>query len=206
MSSGFINQSGGQLTATGYGEYVGYNGSGEYTQSGGVNTSTNGGLGIAWYAGNSGTYNLSGGQLTLGFDEVVGYGGTGQFMQTGGTVSLSGPLTVGWLAGSSGTYSLSNGLFNSTSPAGKAVAYDGGTGLFMQTGGTHSVTGQLTIGGLSGSSGTYSLSDGMLQAAAPGEQVGYDGAMGQFMQSGGTNAVSGPLTLGTLPAAAERIA
>ena len=55
--------------------YVGDNGSGTFTQTGGSNTPN--GIYLGYNAGDSGTYVLSGGRLTATYGETVGYSGTG---------------------------------------------------------------------------------------------------------------------------------
>ena len=95
--------SGGQLIAST--EYVGYSGSGTFTQSGGTHT-----IGGTFYLGYSnistGSYTLNGGQL-LAATEYVGSYGMGTFTQFAGVHSVS-LLSIG----SSGTYRLSGGTLN----------------------------------------------------------------------------------------------
>ena len=89
-SSGTYNLGGsGLLSAPN--EYLGYSGSGSFTQSGGTNSVPAGGsLALGSGTGSSGTYNLSGsGQLSASY-ESIGYSGTGNFIQTGGTHTVSG--------------------------------------------------------------------------------------------------------------------
>ena len=215
-------------------EYVGYNGAGTFTQTGGTNTIDEYSLYLGYNAGASGTYSLSGnGQLlllagalnpNLTTGEYVGYSGSGSFTQSGGTNNLAfsgGLLELGYSPGSSGTYSLSGsgllethfetdgygiGIFTQTggtnacenlvvSDTGSAYNLSGGGlvscsnetvetgGAFTQTGGTNSI-GQLNIGTIWGN-GAYTLSGSGLLIA--GEEWG-DGA-GTFTQTGGTNNV-----------------
>ena len=92
-------------------QYVGYSGTGTFTQSGGTNTLLNGGeLWLGNNTGSNGTYNLGGsGQLST-TGECVGWNGTGNFTQTGGTNIVGNSLYLGASAvGSSGTYSFSGG-------------------------------------------------------------------------------------------------
>jgi hypothetical protein len=201
-ASGSYNLSGGSLSATdtpsySY-EYVGYSGTGTFTQSAGTNSHKNniyfmddGVLGLGWNNGSSGTYNLSGGSLSTGNSatEYVGYSGSGSFTQTGGTNNASGGFDVGVNSGSSGTYQLQGG---SLTTQGEYIGHSG-SGAFAQTGGTNNLgNGQLYLGVNSGSSGTYTLGGGSGSPvlAAGTEYVGYYDAGGSFTQSGGTNTVS----------------
>jgi MYXO-CTERM domain-containing protein len=66
-------------------------------------------------------------------------------------------------------------------------------GSILQSGGTMTVGGSLTLGYTTGSSGTYTLSGGSL--GATNQYVG-DSGIGTFNQSGGTNTVGGSLYVG----------
>ena len=89
--TGSYNLSGtGSLSS--YWQYIGYSGTGTFSQSGGTNSATYLQLGVN--AGATGTYNLGGGQL-LASNESVGNSGTGAFTQTGGTNTVSSSLAVG---------------------------------------------------------------------------------------------------------------
>ena len=167
----------GSLTA-GYIEYVGYSGTGTFTQTGGINT-------ISFYfylgynSGSTGTYNLSGtGQLSAA-TEYIGYYGTGTFTQTGGTNSISSSfggnyLYLGYNTDSSGTYNL-----NDTGQLSAGQEYIGysGRGTFMQTGGNNSISStygnnELFLGYSTDSNGMYNLSS-TGQLSARSENVGY---------------------------------
>ncbi len=175
----------GQLSAA-Y-EYVGYNGTGTFTQSGGTNSVSNVlcpweiELDLGFNSGSSGTYNLSGGSLYCGGyngfmyvgNEYIGRSGSGSFTQSGGTNSVAGSLYLGLNTGSSGTYYLSGGLL----AINQAVIGEGGS--FTQPGGIHSVNSLNVVGG------TYRLSGGSLFG---GDEEVY-GTTGSFTQSGGINAI-----------------
>ena len=114
-------------------EYVGYSGTGSFTQSGGSNAGANSSNPLSLTLGNNsgsvGTYALSStGQLTA-TAETIGYNGTGTFTQSGGTNTTS--LSLGVLAGSSGTYNLRGGLL-----VAKAIGAGGGTATLNLSGGT----------------------------------------------------------------------
>ncbi|MGP8049533.1 MAG: autotransporter domain-containing protein [Desulfobaccales bacterium] len=174
----------GSLLSVAGNEYIGYSGTGTFTQSGGANTVT-GILILAANAGSSGTYSLSGGSLTVGDYEAVGYFGTGSFTQSGGTHTVTA-LYLGTNAGASGSYTLSDsGSGSLLAVAGSEFIGEGGSGAFTQTGGTHTVT-SLTLGDSSGASGTYNLSGSGSLAVSGNETIGNYGS-GAFTQSGGTN-------------------
>jgi autotransporter-associated beta strand protein len=190
-SSGTYNLSGGGLLS-GATEYVGYSGSGSFTQTGGTH-SVSYALYLGYSVGGSGTYNLSGSGLLSTPSVQIGVSGTASFTQTGGTHSVQ-DLSVGGFVVGSGTYSLSGSALLSA-----YVESISGSGAnnFTQTGGTNSLSGGLYVAEDSGS-GSYNLSgSGLL--SVPYEYVGYASpdfsATGSFTQSGGTNAVSGFLTI-----------
>ena len=171
-------------------QYVGKDGVGAFTQTGGKNIATEGGeLYLGYNAGDSGTYTLSGNGQLSGTTHV-GHSGTGHFVQSGGT--NTGALCLGYNAGSHGTYALSN--------TGR-WSYDGdlhvgysGTGDFNQTGGSISTSvtsGTLYLGYNLGASGSYTLSDGTVSWSGDrrSEHVGHSGT-GSFRQSGGSNTTS----------------
>ena len=183
----------GSLLSVAGNEYIGYSGTGTFTQSGGTNTVT-GILILAANAGSSGTYSLSGGSLTVGDYEAVGYFGTGSFTQSGGTHTVTA-LYLGTDAGASGSYTLSDsGSGSLLSVVGNEYIGNSGTGTFNQSGGSHTVARNLSLGNYDGGIGTYTLSGGGL-AVSGSEYVGYAGT-GSFTQSGGTNTVDNELALG----------
>ena len=162
----------------GYGEAIGYSGSGSITQIGGTNVIPaliSGGeyaLNIGPLAGSTGNYNLSGGSLSMQSGvELIGYFGTGTFTQSGGTNTATPqllgalPLVIGAGSGGMGTYSLSAGSL----VAGSEAVGNGGTGVFLQSGGTNTIPsgGELDIGvGYGGGGvGTYTLSGGVANVA-----------------------------------------
>jgi autotransporter-associated beta strand protein len=183
-------------------EYVGYSGTGSFTQSGGTNiVSANylgkNGLILGYNSPSYGSYTLGNAGLLTTFGEYIGYRGTGSFTQSGGTNNVSvdygvdgnflneNSLYVGYF--SSGTYTLSNsGLL--TAP-GEYIGYSG-MGSFTQSGGTNNIGPDGLYLGYGGS-GTYTLSSsGLLTGSA--EYIGY----GNFTQSGGTN-TTGFLSIGS---------
>ena len=100
----------GQLLVTGDalpgGETVGGSGVGSFKQIGGSN-STDGGICIG--VSNSGSYTLSGGNISAG-GMSIGVSATGSFTQTAGTNAVSGGFTLGSNSGGYGIYWLSSGV------------------------------------------------------------------------------------------------
>ena len=84
-------------------EYVGMGGTACLVQSGGINSVSPGDLNVAYNAGSSGTYTLTGGSLYGGDMESIGVSGIGSFTQTGGTNSTGGGGFGVATSGGSGT-------------------------------------------------------------------------------------------------------
>jgi len=175
-------------------EYVGYSGTGAFTQARETNSITHN-LYLGYESGSSGTYDLSGtGELSVGCYEYVGYHGTGAFTQSGGTHTVIDEygyayLALGFGSEGHGTYELSGGTLEAVT---ELVGY-WGTGEFIQTGGTNTLE-NLYLGGNPGS-GTYDLSGTGELSVGGNENIGYSGT-GEFTQSGGTNSITGRLYLG----------
>jgi autotransporter-associated beta strand protein len=174
LDGGSVSLSGsGSLSVSGN-EYVGYNGEGTFTQTGGANVDTApNALILGANSGSNGTYTLSAGTITLTsptlanftyFTEIVGGSGTGTFNQTGGTQTINQSLVVGNVVGSSGNYSLSN--TGSLSVGNNEYVGNSGNGTFTQTGGNNTVTQTLILAANAGSSGTYNLDGGTLAASS----------------------------------------
>ena len=183
---GTYTLSGGTLTINNGAEYVGYNAAGFFTQTGGTNTPRSG-IALGTNAGSNGTYTLSGGMIESGGIENIGVSGTGTFNQTGGVngVYSGQAILLGYNAGATGTYNLSGtGILFSTHDI--YIGY-GGTGIFNQSGGTHYVTNDdyLVVGYGGGTTGTYNLSGGVLNATGT-TTIGVDGT-GTVSQTGGTS-------------------
>jgi len=193
---GLYSLSAGSLTVGGY-ERVGFFGTGTFNQTGGTHNS-NSWLFVGSDAGDSGTYALSGTAILNAPQMSVGYHGTGVVNQTGGTLNATGFLNVGDQSNGAGTYNLSGGLLSvaaETIASSSTGASGNPGGSVVQSGGTNSVSGTFTIGGLGGSNGAYSLSGTGVLSAAGAEYIGY-GGNGSFVQSGGTHTSSTQLYLG----------
>jgi len=192
--NGVYNLGGGTLDVGDH-VYVGYEGIGEFNQSGAAQLTT-GQIVLGDKAAATGTFNLDGGTLTASISECIAGYGTGEFNQTGGVNDIGISMTLGAGAGGVGTYNLDGGTLSVD------YVYVGsyGTGHFIQTAGTHTVGETLQIGPVNyqGASGTYDLQGGDLSVTD--EDVGEDG-IGAFTQSGGTHTVSGQLTVSTDPGA-----
>jgi fibronectin-binding autotransporter adhesin len=178
-------------------EYVGYNGTGSFTQNSGTHTISNS-LNLGYFAGASGSFTLNGGSLSTGNVELVGRSGMGTFLQTGGTNTLTNFLTIGSNPSSSSSYTLVSGSLS----AGAEYVGSLGAGTFTQSGGTNTITitsgiqSLLDVGAGPGSTGNFSLSGGML--SVNGNEFVGDSGTGVFNQTGGTNEIAGShsLTIG----------
>jgi hypothetical protein len=190
IGNGLYNLGNGTLDVTNT-EYIGEFNLGTLNQSGGTNTVP--AVDLGWGNGTVGYYTLSGGIVAATtLNDGMGYnfgqftgGGSGTFIQSGGTAQLGGlNLSVNSL--SSGTYSLSgSGLLSVSGSESIGVVGIGGSGLgtFIQTGGTNTDSGSLTIG----PTGEYLLSGGSLSA-------GVIEVSGNMSISGGAT-VTGPLNI-----------
>ena len=181
------------------------------TQSAGT-ASTNPGfdLVVGYGVNSTGTYTLSGGALVAKQSEFIGFNGTGTFNHTGGTntvnASAVGAFDLGGFAGATGTYNLSG----TGALAVNAHEYigDSGTGIFNQSGGTHTIAAgkDLYLGYSAVSTGTYTLSAGTLSGdnlvvgdsgtgtlnITAGGSVSSDSAsIGRFIGSEGNVLISG---------------
>ncbi|MBI2411634.1 MAG: PEP-CTERM sorting domain-containing protein [Deltaproteobacteria bacterium] len=220
--SGSYTLTGGSLFADT--EIIGDSGSGVFTHDGatGSSNTTNDAttLFLGHSYGSNGTYNLGAGELTSNV-QYIGYEGTGEFIQTSplNSHNTTNSLYLGYDNSGTGTYTMMGGWLT----AGSESIGDEGTGTFTQWGGLNSVSGDLTIGFFSGSSGAYSMigvlggnptlavaddiyvgkygegtftQDGG-SITAVNEYIGYQsGGVGSFTQNSGTNTVSGALYLG----------
>jgi hypothetical protein len=173
-------------------EEVGLNGSATIDQTGGTNTIVTGGIYLSRSSGSSSFYNLSGtGTITGGGGIFVGglTGSTATFNQSGGTISLTNFSRGDTIDVLNGTYNLSAGSLTSDgeSVAGEAA---GSAGTFIQTGGVNTAGtpsgGGVSVGGVTGASGSYVLDNGQLIGASE-----YTSGNGTFTQNGGTNTIVG---------------
>jgi len=172
-------------------EAVGVNGTGTFTQYGGLNNITLGShLLLAQgpnsqgtYLLNAGTLNAAGNPVSGEVDEGIGYNGTGTFVQSGGINKFSDDVVVGF--GSLGTYTLGAVATLTTTSGTEIIGLaSGSTGVFAHNGGYNQAA-ELYIGSDAGSTGTYNLNSGTLYVFDD-EYVGFSGT-GTFTQTGGMN-------------------
>ncbi len=196
----YVLSQSGVLTASGH-EIIGGSGTGNFTQSGGINTltGTNGTsqLILAQSTSSStGTYTLSGtGQLTAP-SESIGQSGSGVFTQSGGSNTVNGSLYVGYSG--TGAYNLKpNGWLAAQN---EYIGFSG-PGTFTQSGGTNIVTGAFSLNFAFGSSaGTYSLNGGLLSVAKISMGTGASAVMnlnGGTLSANAPFSTTVPMSLGT---------
>lgn len=180
-------------------ESVGGAGTGTFLQSSGSNA-----IGSMLYVGvtsggGNSLYSLSGTGALAANTENIGFLCPGTFSQSGGTNSTT-VLNIGPRPGGQGLYSLSGTGRLDVTGAYFEVIGQYGTGTFLQTGGTHSVSTGLNIAPFSGSIGAYSLSNAGVLAVDGDEYVGLAGT-GSVVQSGGSATINGNIQLGYHPGA-----
>ncbi len=199
--TGTFNIAGGTVNATNriaLGQNGGGNNQGTVNQTAG--DVTTGEVRVGWDGGNFGTYNISGGTLTVnGGLHVGGNGGNGT--PSNGTFNLSGTGSVTTTAeidmgdGGNATMNVSGGTL---SVGGHFNMAGGQSPVVNQTGGSIMVSQDLNVGDNNGTVGTYNMSGGTLQpglagSGAGGGVGGGGGALdigwnntGTFNQTGGT--------------------
>ncbi len=179
---GTLQVAGGTLPANN--EYVGGPGGAAVYQMAGVNNVTASPLSafiLGYNPGQSGFYNLSGGQLST-VTEDIGYQAGGNFTHSTGTNSVSTSLSVGTF--SFGSYTQGGGLLT----AANEIVGDGGEGAFTQTAGSNPASSALTVG-LNNADTTFSGS--LSDSGAP------SGSGGSLAKVGtGTLLLSGTNTYG----------
>jgi fibronectin-binding autotransporter adhesin len=169
---------------------------GNFNQSGGANTAE------SLYISNlPSTYSLGGGTLLVPGGEIIAGGaGTAGFAQTGG-MNTTQSVYLGNGGGAAGIYTLGDtGVLEVlpliSNPSGEEIGWNGGIGIFNQSGGTNIVAPGLAVvlGNNAGGTGIYVLSGSGTLSAGGNEYVGVVGA-GVFNQSGGVNAIGGELDI-----------
>jgi hypothetical protein len=143
---------------------IGDSGTGKFLHSGGkVDVSD---ITVASQSGSDGYYEINGVATVLNANWInIGHRGTGSFLQLAGNVTVTGNINIAGTAGISGSYELQEGNLQTE----QLRIGDSGIGTFTQSGGTNTVA---TASGFSilvmaenvGSSGTYNLSGGTLNA------------------------------------------
>ncbi len=150
-SSGTYNLSGSGLLSVPWLEYIGYSGSGCFTQSGG--THSVGSLILAQSAASTGIYNLNGGLLSLSSSGLAQGAGSATFNFSGGTFQAAAPnllISMPIVLNTSGSY----GAFDSNGNNLTLAGCLSGPGGFQKIGpgtltlaGTNSYTNGTTIAG-----------------------------------------------------------
>lgn len=121
---------------------------------------------LARQPGSDGYYEMNGAAAVLHANLLyIGQRGMGSFLQLAGSVTVAGNINIAGTAGISGSYELQDGNLKTE----QLRIGDSGSGAFTQSGGTNTVA---TAAGFSilvmaenaGSSGTYNLSGGTLNA------------------------------------------
>jgi hypothetical protein len=187
--SGTITLAAGAISTSNY-EYLGYNGHGFLTQTGGINSV--GVLVEGYLPQATGTYTLIAGTLSnlSNYPEHIGGEGAGLFNQSGGLNECLNSIILSGGPGALGTYLLSGGTLNLTSInfGYELIGSFDASGTFNQSGGSNLATG-LTLGPVPSSTGTFSLSGGTLSVSTV-ECIG-QGGNGSFTQTGGANIYGG---------------
>jgi hypothetical protein len=184
-------------------EYL-YDAGSSITQNGGSNTTPELYMGNTSGAGNPALYILNSGSLSIAGDEKIGYIGTyvgaagdAVFNQFGGTNSTP-HLYVGYKAGTgSGTYNLFGGILAVSSI--ESLGVISGTAFFNQSGGNHTIAGDLYIAENAASTATFTLSGGSVQAGGlyVGGNFGGAGGAGTLSITGGSMTVNSALVYST---------
>jgi hypothetical protein len=161
-------------------EIIGVRGVAEFNQTGGTNTVA-GELTLAQTRG-TGTYNLSGGTLTV--NTIRAGAGDGIFNFDGGELNVIGSTIQ------SKVFRIGNALYKNNSltlASGKSLSTNelvignAGTGTYAQLSGAHTVSSMLTLAANSGSSGTYNMNGG----TATHNTIAFGAGTGTFNLNGG---------------------
>src|SRR5688572_99295 len=165
---------------------VGDRGAATFHQRGGTNRVADQ-LVLGAQPGSRGTYRLDDGEL-YAREQIIGKAGKGELEQKGGKNTVRDTIYVGFDQSGEGAYTLAGGTVN----AGQLYVPKGGKGTWTQTGGmttmkSGSTAADLIVGADAGSTGTYHLSNGTLQADY--QVIGQAGS-GEFLQVGGVNDVA----------------
>ena len=209
FASGTYTLSSGLLMVVGGQSFIGYGGSGTFTQTGGTHNAS------FIQIGNTGpgTYLLQNGSINALAEDMALNGGISTFTQTGGTNNVQAIRDGSFGAGGTGTINLSGGTLNVSD-----TIYLGGvgttavaTGIFNVSGGTAIIANAIQLYGTTGSSlnisaGSVTTSNtyfggqtrGTLSAsgllAVNGEEAIGPGSV-LFTQSGGSNQIFGSLEI-----------
>jgi hypothetical protein len=192
-------------------EFVGFDGTGTLSQTGGFHTAADLVLGANRSSNfaSVGNFNLIAGTLEVSGTETIGLNGVGVFVQSGGFHS-AGALMLGAsgnfipLPPGSGSYALGEGA--TLSVAGNETLGLDGFGSFTQTGGNHAVGGELQLGRFFDGSGTFNLSGDLAAStlSVVGDvTVGYDSTGSLFVPGGIFNQSGASFAIATASHAAS---
>ena len=152
-------------------------GNGTFIQTGGTNTATSLGIGLAYQS--FGLYGLSNGVLNTSRTTVAD-----RFSQSGGSHSVSGPLAISGTAVAQNSALFANYLLGGGSLSAKSLSIN--VASVQQSGGTNQIAGDIYLSpSLYGS--TYALTGGSLQSSNCTVMSSYYGG---FTQSNGTQTIS----------------
>ena len=210
-STGTYTMTGGILNVPSLQMVVGKDSTGTFAQSNGTVTCGHD-LILGNSSGVTGTYTLDDGSLSAG-TMIVGREGTGLFTLNDGSVANSSGIYVGQLGAADGTFVQNGGIVNANhnidigregaTAKGRYEIHDGtlnvaqwmqvgrqGVGEFLQTGGTVNVNRSsgdpaLMVGSQAGSTGTYTMTGGILNVPSIDMAVGERGT-GTFQLDDGT--------------------
>lgn len=153
------------------------NGEGFYSISAGMLKADMGGIVVAADStASQGTFHISGtaSVINTGGNFETAHAGTGRVIMSGGTLDVtSNNLIVNQGGASNGKFTLSGGTIDIENQ----IRFNGGTGVFEQSGGTVNVGTILDIGNSNGGDGTYRMTGGILNV---GDRVNSDLKIGNF--------------------------
>jgi fibronectin-binding autotransporter adhesin len=186
---GFYNLISGGLSLVGGGsEFVGNQGTGTFTQSGGSNNASL--LSVGAVAGSSGTYILNGLSHLTVTNEYIGSGGKGVFTQTNGQNICGNEVDLGRSSGSVGSYTIGG---TGASLVAEGSMYIGGSSGGAGGAGTLTVNAGATVGAGSilsiyaGTANSINLSGGTIAAGT----FNFNNNFSQFHWNSGTLEVTG---------------
>ncbi len=174
--------------------FIGYSGTGVFTQTSGTNSVTSQ-LGIGMDVGGRGTYNLTttaSGVLASASSLILGSSGSGIFNQSGAQLVVLSGFILGDNVSGVGSYNLSNG--GAASAASMNVGLSG-KGNVTQTDGLLTLTGTLFLGVNGSASAAYQLGGVSVLTVGGATIVGSSGAA-SFTQTGGLHSVASSMYLG----------
>ncbi len=210
MIDGLLNLEA-EITNSSVIEYIGFRGTGTFTQEGGLHHiagprfTTQ--LRLGFFSTGVGTYNLLGGELRVfntdssptfkNAHEIVGLRGSGSFLHTGGLNFMEGSLTLGSESGSDGVYEL--GGDGELSVNTLLVIGNSGGGVFRQTDATSTaIIGDTVLIGSSVPGNGMLEMDGGTLTIGQFLTVGNSGT-GEIVQNGGVIDVADLFSIGNNP-------